>query len=97
MILQNAEEPPLFYFFDSALSEAVQECHQMIGRAVSGRPSVERLGFGERLFFEFEAGVEINLSRIHSFMSEPQRDDGAINAALQQVHGGAVAPMPGTA
>jgi hypothetical protein len=34
VILQNAEEPPLFYFFDSALSEALQERHQLIGRAV---------------------------------------------------------------
>jgi hypothetical protein len=90
VILQNTEESPLFYFFDSALLEALQERHQLIGRTVSRRPSVERLGFGERLFFEFEAGVEINLRCVHSFMSEPQRDDGTINAALQQVHRGAV-------
>ena len=83
MILQNAEESPLFYFFDSALSEALQECHQLIGRAVSGRPSVERFRLSECFFFQFEAGVEINLCCIHSLMAKPQRDDGTINAALQ--------------
>ena len=83
MILQNAEESPLFYFFDSALSEALQERHQLIRRAVSGRPSVEGLGLGERLFFEFEAGAELNLCRVHSFVSEPQRDDGTIHTGLE--------------
>lgn len=60
MILQNTEESPHFYSFDSALSEALKERHHLIGRAVSGRPSVEGLGLGERLFFEFETGMEVN-------------------------------------
>jgi hypothetical protein len=90
VILQKTEESPLSYFFDSALSEALQEGHQLIGWAVSGRPSVEGLGLGERLFFQFKAGVKVNLRCVHSLMAKPQRDDGTINAALQQVHRGAV-------
>jgi hypothetical protein len=90
VILQNTEESPLFYFFDSALLEVLQERHQLIGRTVSRWPTVERLGFGERLFFEFKTGVEINLRCVHSLMTQPQRNDGTINAALQQVHRGAM-------
>ena len=89
-ILQSIEESPLFYFFDSALSEALEERHELIRRAVSGRPAVKWFGFGERLFFQFEAGVKVNLRCVHPFMAQPQRDDGAVNATLQQVHGGAV-------
>ncbi len=90
MILQKIEESPFFCFLDSALSEALQECHQLIGRTISGRPPIEGFGFGERFLLQFKAGVEINLRCIHALMTKPQCNDGAIDAALQQIHGGAV-------
>ena len=79
----NIEESPRFYFFDSALSEALQEGHQLFGWPVSTWLAKEWLGFGKRLFFEFEAGMEINLRCAHSLMSKPEGDDGTIHAALE--------------
>ena len=74
MILQNTEESPLFYFFDSTLSETLQERHQLIRWAVSRRPSIEGLSFCKRLFFELEAGVEINLRRLQPFGERGQAE-----------------------
>ena len=47
----------------------------------------------ERLLLKFQAGMEIDLGRIHRLMTEPHRNDGAVDAAMQQGHGGGV-PQP---
>jgi len=90
VILQKHEESPLFCFPDSALSEALQKGHQLLGRAVSARSAVKGFCLGECLFFEFKTRMKINLRRVHSFVPEPQSDDGTINAALEQIHRRAV-------
>lgn len=42
-------------------------------------------------------GLEINLCRFDTFVAEPQRDDRAIDACLEKVHGHGMAQMPNSA
>ena len=36
-------------------------------------------------------GLQVDLGRIDAFMTEPERDDGGIDASVQQLHGRGVA------
>ena len=72
----------------AALSEGVKESDERIGRFVSAWPAV-RAGWccaSDRLFFQFQIGVEVDLGRLDAFMSEPERDRRDIDAGLEQVH-----------
>ena len=88
------KESPQLCLGDSALSKALEEGQEPVGWTVSPGLSGEGFGFGERLFFQLKVRVQVRLSRVHMFMAEPQRDDGAIHAMLQQIHSKRVPPMP---
>lgn len=70
-----------------ALSETLEEGQELLWRPVAAWPSKEGLGLSESLLFEFQARVKVNLSRFHSFVPEPQSNDGTIHACLEKVHG----------
>jgi len=42
---------------------------------------------GQRTLLHREVGVEVDLRRLDALMAEPKRNDGSINAGLEQVHG----------
>src|SRR6266511_5961612 len=48
-----------------AFSERLQKGQKLVGWTIAASLDLERLCFRERLFFEFEIGVKINLGRIH--------------------------------
>ena len=52
----------------------------MIPRAEASRGSLRRRRFRQGLLFHREGRFEIHLRRLHAFMPEPQRDDGAVHA-----------------
>ena len=49
-----------------------------------------RLELRQGSFLEGEVGVQVRLCRLDRFMTEPQRDHGAVDAGLQQFHRSAV-------
>jgi hypothetical protein len=47
---------------DSAFSEALQERQELVPGPIAAWPALERIGFGQRLLFEREIRMEINLN-----------------------------------
>ena len=41
---------------------------------------------GQRLFFQIEIGVQIDIGGLDGLVAEPKRDNGTVDAVLQQVH-----------
>ncbi len=60
-----------FGIHDSAFSEVLQKGQQPVWGSVSAWLGMERLGSGERLLFEREVCMEINLGRLDGLMAEP--------------------------
>jgi hypothetical protein len=60
-----------------------EEGEELVIGAKPARHNRDRRGLREDLFFQREIGVQIDLSRFHGLVTEPQRDDGAIDAGLQ--------------
>src|SRR6266516_3043285 len=88
--LKTRRDRPFFCVHNSALSETLEEGQELLWWPVSAGTSGEGFCFRESLLFEFKARMKVNLSRIHSFVSEPQSDNRTINARLKQIHRGAV-------
>ena len=70
--------------------KALQEGHELVTRPVTTGLSLDRVCLGERLLFQREIRMEINLCRFYGFMAQPQGDDRTVDAVLQEVHGQAV-------
>ena len=43
-------------------------------------------GLGHRPFFHREVGMQVNVGRLDRFVTEAQRDRGAVDAVLKQLH-----------
>jgi hypothetical protein len=71
----------------SELSEALQEAQEAVPGAVAAWPHGPRCSTGESLLLHVEVGAEVHLGRLHGLVPEAERDDGAIDAALQELHG----------
>jgi hypothetical protein len=84
-------EMALFSGLRLGILEPLEKGHQLVARAVTARLLFVGRGFGKRLLFESEAGVEIDLNSFHRLMTEPKSNDRAVNTALQQLHCEAVA------
>jgi hypothetical protein len=48
----------------------------------------------ENLFLQRHIRVQVHLYRFERLMTEPQSNDGAINAMVEQVHGKRMPAMP---
>src|SRR2546425_9931611 len=71
----------------SRFLQAAEKPEELIAGMVPGGTALGRAGLGERSFFHRERRLQINLSGFPRFMAEPQRNDRAIDACLEQVHG----------
>jgi len=67
----NPGQFPCSYLFDSAFSEALQKGQELVTGLVAARLAFERIRFRQRLLFEREIGMEIDLSSFHGFMAQP--------------------------
>ena len=67
-----------------------EEGEEGVGRAVAAGLAVGRRGAGERSFFEREVGVEVDLGGLDLLVAEPERDDGGVDAGVQERHRGGV-------
>src|SRR5438093_11517209 len=57
-------------------SEAVEEGEQRVGGPVASRSGVWGRGASERALLEREVGVQVDLGRLETLVSEPERDHG---------------------
>jgi len=79
----------------SELSEALQEAQQSVAGTVSNGPRVSRRSTGKGSLLEFEISGEVHLRRFDRLVAEAKRDDGPVNASLQELHGRGVAKHMG--
>src|SRR5947207_2000666 len=76
----------------SGRSERLQEGEEAVVRLEAGSlAALVRLELRQGSFLEGEVGMQVRLRRLDRFMTEPQRDHGAVDAGLQQFHRSAVA------
>ena len=81
---------------DAALSEAVEEGEELVvGPVAAGRVGSWWGGAGDRLFFDFEVGVHVDLGGLDAFMAEPQSDGGEVDTGVQERHRAGVAQHVG--
>jgi hypothetical protein len=66
------------------MSQAIEESEERVWRAVAARFAVQRLGAGERSFFDGEVGVQVHLRGVDLLVSEPQRDHGGVDAGTRK-------------
>ena len=92
---QKPKESPHFGVGGSALSKALEEGKELVGRTIAPVSSIERLRFCEGLLLDSKVRVQVHLCRFHMLMAEPQGDHLAIHAALKQNHGKRVAQHMG--
>lgn len=79
----------------SRLSEALQEVQQPVAGPVASGPRVSRRGAGKGSLLELEIGGEVHLRRFDRLVPETKRDDGPVNAGLQELHRRGVAKYVG--
>jgi hypothetical protein len=91
-----SKESPHFAGIHSALLKALEEGQELLWWAIPTTASFERLRLRQRLLFQFEIGVEINLGGFHGFVPQPQCYYGAIYACVKQAHGCAVTQYMGS-
>jgi len=71
-----------------AALQPLEECEQLVLGPVSTRRwSVRWSGLCQRLFLEREVGLEVHLGGFDRFVAQPEGNDGAVYARLQQFHG----------
>ena len=69
------------------ISERFEERDQLVGRPVAARGRRRGGGAVECSLFEFEVGFQVNPCGGDVFVSEPQGDDGGVDAGVQEPHG----------
>jgi hypothetical protein len=62
----------------------------MLARAVRGRSTLERAGLRERPLLHRQRRLQVDLRRLDRLVAEPQRNDRAVDARMEQVHRGGV-------
>ncbi len=68
-----------------------QEGEQLVARAVAAVLRLDRPRLGDGLLLHLHVGVDVHLRRLDRFVTEPERDHRTIDAAVQELHCGAVA------
>ena len=58
----------------------------MVIGLVSARPDVGCDGLGQRLLLELHVRLQVHGCGLDQFVAQPQRDDGAVGAVVEQVH-----------
>ena len=58
----------------------------MIVRPVAAYGGIGGSSFGQRLFFELHIRLQVDGSGFHRFMAEPERDHGAVDTVVQEIH-----------
>ena len=76
--------------------QGLEELNELIVWTIPGRCAVNRAGFRQHRFFQSEVGVEIDLRRLDRFVTEPDGDEGTVDAGLQQLHCRAVSKNVGS-
>ena len=78
---RNLREDPCSWSSDlSALSKPLKEGEQWIGSLVSRRHEAARVGVRECAFLESHVGMQVDLSRLRRFMTEPKRDHARVHS-----------------
>jgi hypothetical protein len=71
---QKPKESLHFGVGGSALSKALKEGKELVGRTIVPVASIERLRFCEGLLLDSKVRVQVHLCRFHMLMAEPQGD-----------------------
>lgn len=79
---REAKECGRFVAFVSALSEALQECEEMVVGLVAAQPDVGRVGPCQSLLLELHVGLKIDGGGFDRLVAQPQSDDRAVDAVL---------------
>ena len=87
MMAQNADESDQPLDIVLTALQIVKEGQELVPWLIPFEFALQRFRFAQRLLLHCECGFQIDLSRFHGFMPEPQGNDGAVHAPLQQVEG----------
>ncbi len=74
----------------SAYSQRLKERKERVGRLVAAGAGIHRRGPRERLLFEGEVGMQVDLGGLHLLVTKPERDDRDVDTRVQQPHRGGV-------
>ena len=74
----------------AAFSQVLQERQQLIGWPIPPGWCVDGLGSFHGLFLDPHIRMQIDPGRLHGFVTEPQSDDGAVDAPVKKFHRGSV-------
>jgi integron integrase len=75
----------------SCASQLLEEGHQLVIGPESSHPALARFDLVQCRLLDVEVCIEIDLRCLDRLVAEPQRDDAAVGAGLQQLHGCRVA------
>jgi len=73
--------------------QTIKEAKELVSWSVPSELAIHGFRFAESVLLHRQCGFQINLRRFHRLMPEPQGDDRAIYAPLQQVEGHGVPSM----